>query len=601
MRVLGLGDHVSCGSALVEDGTVVAAITDERLVREKMVFGVPRASIAEILRMRRLEPGQIDAVAIATRNQHLIDGYEDFKDGWFGLKRGRFKQYLFEMASGVSKYRSRLPFLDTIYYGLRQPAFDRRRKALERILKEEFGLDCPVHFLDHHHCHVASAYYTSRFKDATVFSIDGGGDGRSVRIYQGRDGKLEPLGEVSSFNSLGTFYSYVTQICGFKAGRHEGKITGLAAFGEPCHVDALRKILVYEDGGFRNVANVFFLSALKELAKVLPPDFSHKDLAASIQVYAEELVTHLVRHWVGETGLSNVALAGGVMANVKINQRVHELPEVDAVYVHPGMSDEGMPVGAAITLCRELSGDTSVPSEHVTMRHVYLGPEYTDEEIGQALQAAGVAAKRFDPVEPEIARLLADGRVVARFNGRMEYGPRALGNRTILYQATDPSVHYWLNNALKRTEFMPFAPIVMTDHADRCFVNMKGAEDTARFMTITFDCTPWMAEHLPGVVHVDNTARPQLVSAEDNPSIYSILEAYHGLTGLPGLINTSFNMHEEPIVCTPQDGIRAFLLGHLDVLAMGNWIAENPEPFARDDDSSRFDQALERRGVVRLG
>jgi len=181
----------------------------------------------------------------------------------------------------------------------------------------------------------------------------------------------------------------------------------------------------------------------------------------------------------------------------------------------------------------------------------------------------------------------------------MEYGPRALGNRSILYQATDPTVHYWMNDALKRTEFMPFAPIVMAEFADQCFHHVDGASNTARFMTITFDCTEWMARHCPGVVHVDNTARPQLVSERDNPSMYRILAEYYRLTGLPCLINTSFNMHEEPIVCTPSDAIRAFKLGHLDYLAIGNWIARNPNPAERKVDIAKFEAHLNRRGVVK--
>ncbi len=268
MRILGIGDHVSCGSALVEDGKLVAAITDERLVREKMVFGIPRESVQKILEMQGLKPGDIDGIAIATTNQHLIDDYVDFKDGWFGLKRSKFKQALFEVASNVSKLRKKLPILDKIYYGMRQPAFRKRRKELERIFHEELGFDCPVHFLDHHYCHITSAYYTSGYKEATVFSIDGGGDGNSCKVYDVVDGKFRELCAISSFDSLGTFYSYITQVCGYKAGRHEGKITGLAAYGKPKYIPLLKKILIEEDGRLINVGNVFFISALRELQKI---------------------------------------------------------------------------------------------------------------------------------------------------------------------------------------------------------------------------------------------------------------------------------------------------------------------------------------------
>lgn len=598
MKVLGIGDHVNCGSALVEDGEVVAAINDERLVREKMVFGVPRESVKKILEMKGLTPDDIDAIAVATKNQHFYDEYLDFRGGWFGLERGPFKQALFDVASYVSKLRSKIPFLDNIYYTLRAPAFRQRRNGLRKIFRNEFGFSCPIHFLDHHFCHATSAYYTSGYDNATVFSIDGGGDGKSGKVYDVTEGKFDELSAVSSFASLGNFYSYITQICGFDAGRHEGKITGLAAYGDPEYVPILRKILVLENGRFKNVGNVFFHSAVREIERLLPEDFSHKNLAASIQEYAEELVTGLVEYWLAETGRSKVALAGGVCANVKINQRVHELSEVDSVYVHPGMTDAGMPVGAALGAYFRHSEDTYQPDSSDCMQHVYLGPEYSEEEIRSELESEGIDASHHQNVEEEVARLLADGAVVARFNGRMEYGPRALGNRSILYQPTDPSVQFWLNESLDRTEFMPFAPVVLREHVDQCFVDYQGAEDTARFMTITFECTDWMAEHCPGVVHIDKTARPQVVSEKDNPSMYRILSHYYDLTGLPVLINTSFNMHEEPIVCTPSEAVRSFKQGHLDYLAIGNWLAENPSPLSRDVDRSKHEAALEREGKV---
>lgn len=412
MRILGIGDHVSCGSALIEDGKVVAAITDERLIREKMAFGIPRESIKTILNMQGLKPDDIDAIAVATINQHLIDGYIDFKDGWFGLKRSKFKQVLFVVASKISKLRKKLPFLDKIYYGMRQPAFRKRREELQRIFHQEFGFKCPVHFLDHHFCHITSAYYTSGYKDATVFSIDGGGDGNACKVYDVVDGDFKELCAISSFNSLGTFYSYITQICDYKAGRHEGKITGLAAYGKPKFIPILKKILIEKNGHFINVGNVFFLSALRELQKLLPEDFSHKDISASIQNYSEELVVGMVKHWTQHTQHYNVALAGGVCANVKINQRVHELPEVESIFVHPGMSDEGMGVGAALGLYYQLSGN-KYDHNFETMKDVYLGPSYNDNEIKLELDKQDVEAEHLDDIEKEIARILADNAIVS--------------------------------------------------------------------------------------------------------------------------------------------------------------------------------------------
>ena len=600
MVILGIGDHISCGTALIRDGKMEFAITDERLVREKMVFGMPRESIRMILKDYVSSPDEIDAVAIATENQHIVPEYTDFKDGWFGLKRSGFKDKLFRLASNVSKLRAKAPFIDKIYYAVRQPAFNARRAEWRRVLKQEFGINAPVHFIDHHFCHITSAYYTSGFRDATVFSIDGGGDGKSGKVYDVTDGKFTELLTTSSFDSIGAFYSYITQICGYKAGRHEGKITGLAAYGEPRYIPQLQKILKEENGHIKNVGNVFFWSALRELQKLIPPDFKHKDLAASVQNHTEQMVVALIEYWVKQTGHRNVALAGGVCANVKINQRINESAETEQVYIHPGMSDEGMPVGAALALYYELSGEQYDPDKITTMEHVYLGPEFSDEEIKAELDKEDVKATYHDDVEVEIAKLLADNKVVARFDGRMEYGPRALCNRTIMYPPTDPTLTYWLNEALDRTEFMPFAPVVLKEYEDECFIDMDGTRETARFMTITYDCTEDFAKKCPGVVHVDNTARPQTVSEKDNPSAYKVLREFHKLTGLPAIINTSFNMHEEPIVCTPYDAIRAFKLGHIDYLAIGHWIAKNENPVQRNNDDTQFMQGLEKTGFDRV-
>jgi carbamoyltransferase len=207
---------------------------------------------------------------------------------------------------------------------------------------------------------------------------------------------------------------------------------------------------------------------------------------------------------------------------------------------------------------------------------VYYGPSYDDKTIERAVQQADLPASYEPAIQRRIAGLLAQGRVVARFTGRMEYGPRALGHRSILYQTTDATVNDWLNDKLQRTEFMPFAPATLSEHAQHYYEGLAGAEDPARFMTITFDCTRRMKRESPGVVHADGTARPQLIDAATAPDFEQILRAYHELTGLPSLINTSFNMHEEPIVCTPDDALRSFQQGNLDYLAIGNWLVANP-------------------------
>ncbi len=214
--------------------------------------------------------------------------------------------------------------------------------------------------------------------------------------------------------------------------------------------------------------------------------------------------------------------------------------------------------------------------------NVYFGPNFTDADIERALDDSTLAYEMHPNIERKIAQLVSDGYVVARVNGRMEYGPRALGNRSILYHPTDRSVNDWLNKNLSRTEFMPFAPSTLFEEADRCYENIGAGLEPGRFMTITYQCTPWMKEACPGVVHVDGTARPQLVREKDNPSYYRIIKEFYKITGLPALINTSFNMHEEPIVCSPADAVRAFQKGHLDYLAIGNYLVKNPQPLTHE-------------------
>jgi carbamoyltransferase len=263
-------------------------------------------------------------------------------------------------------------------------------------------------------------------------------------------------------------------------------------------------------------------------------------------------------------------LSGGVVANVKLNQRLRALPGVERIFIHQNMGDGGCGTGAALL---QFAADGLTPR---ALDHVYLGPTFTSDQMAEALHRAQLPFSHYTPVEPKIASLIASGKVVARFNGAMEYGPRALGNRSILYHAREPEVNQWLNQRLGRTEFMPFAPATLFEKRHDHYIDIDGAEYAAEFMTLTCDCTDRMKRESPAAVHVDGTARPQLVTERGNPSFYRILKEYNQLTGMASVINTSFNMHEEPIVCTPDDAIRAFLQGNLDHLAMGDFIAAHP-------------------------
>jgi len=576
MIILGIIDSKPSTAAIMIDGQIISAIAEERLCRMKMASGMPRQAITQVMTEAGVSPNDIDQIAVAQR----VSVFEPEPIPWSGWFNGdeQMKTYRFDQLSSVlAPMVGRIPLAWEIHHRLKRFRSRDRLRAIPALLRAAYHITTPVKFYDHHYCHATGAYYTSSFDRALVVTLDGGGDGLSGSVYIGEGGRLRRLAGVDSFNSLGNFYSYITELCGFRAEKDEGKITGLAAAGQPVYVDILRQFIRYQEPGqIRYTIPMYHRSAIRRLSERLPQNFDRADLAASVQFVLEEVGLAFIRYWLRATGLRNIAVAGGVFANVKFNQRVHQLNEVDNFFVHPAMDDSGLSVGSALAaLAEQLDFDPNRLRQ--PLDNVYFGPSYTDNQIEQAVQAAGFRAQYIPNIQAAIADLLAQGFVVARFTGRMEYGPRALGHRSILYQTTDPSVNDWLNERLNRTEFMPFAPATLAEHADKCYLGLDGARDPARFMTITFTCTPEMTATSPGVVHLDNTARPQIIDAQTAPDFYQILTAYHQLTSIPSLINTSFNLHGEPIVCTPADALRSFDQGRLDFLAIGNWMVANPE------------------------
>jgi carbamoyltransferase len=574
VKILGIADGLTSGAALIQNGKIVYAVNEERLIRAKMATGFPRESICKVLADTHTMPREIDAIAIAMVNDFFRKKAVPF-DGWFVRDQAPLKEALLSASSHITRVAGAKPLLQNSYYALKFQIGKARRKGIQEMLRRDWDFTCPIKFIDHHFAHACSAYFTAGLDEATVITMDGAGDNSSSHVYHVKDGKFRKLCNVDSFNSLGNYYGYITHVCGFKAHRHEGKITGLAAYGSPIYVDLLKRFIGYEDGSTVNKGQVFYWSAVKAIERALPRSFNREDLAASMQQVLEEIGCSYVQHWMKITACPHLALAGGVFANVKLNQRIHQMEDVQSVFIHPGMGDEGLAVGAAFALSSALVKDFGQKVISCKLDDVYFGPSFSDREIEGAITGRGLQAEYVDDIERKIAKLLAQGYVVARFDGQMEYGPRALGNRSILYQATDPSVNDWLNKRLRRTEFMPFAPVTLIEFADQCYDNLDGARYAAQFMTITVDCTQWMKKHCPAVVHVDGTARPQIIDKHSNSSYYKILKEYHALTGLPCLINTSFNMHEEPIVCSPSDALRAFTDGELDYLALGKYLLKH--------------------------
>lgn len=567
MRILGIHNALDSGAALIEDGRILAAINEERLNRKKLTRGFPVLSIKKILEIRK----DIDLIAIDCKKGHSVRIDKPFKSP-LDEPDSKISRFVNKLIYKISPILGISNFSWQMIHALRLIISPMKKKQEVGFLRKKLGLKAPIYYFDHHYNHACSAYYTSGFLDAVVITMDGGGEGYSSKIYEVREGNFKLIAKTNTYDSLGNFYAYITALLGFKAHKHEGKITGLAALGKPVYLDLFRKMITHKNGKIRNLSNSFMFSTLDKIRKTLPVNYKREDVAASIQELLEEIAGKYCEYWIKKIGIGDVALAGGVFANVRLNQKIHELDCVDNIFIHPGMGDGGLALGAAFAAHQKFCKHQ--PNSKLKIEDVYFGPEYSNEGIEKELKRHGLKYQYIEIIEKEIAKLLAKGHVVARFNGRMEYGPRALGNRSILCQATDPTVNDWLNKKLVRTEFMPFAPVTLKEFAHETYKNVKGAEHTAKFMTITFDCSDDIREKCPAVVHVDGTARPQIIDKETNPSYYKILEEYYKITKLSSIINTSFNMHEEPIVCSPDDAIRSFKKGHLDYLAIGNFLVE---------------------------
>ena len=607
MKILGISPlDTDATVTLLEDGVVTYAAAEERFTRVKQQNGFPWQALASTLEAARLNPEEIDCVAypfltwqeetrLFERNiaaeRELLDTTE----------RLNVQKLLDDARARVPENRSPVPGLRTPNECVRKGPLKKlayRLLASETVISRnaakrgsgrwekssgayhrqwhleleaalaELGLGDRLQRFPHHDTHAANAYYTSGFDDALIVTFDGYGSGLAGSVSHGRHGRMQRIHAIEYPHSLGTFYESVTSGLGFRPSRHEGKIVGLAAYGDPQVLrDVVLSRFLIEPGAFRIIEsnNLFF-------ARFLASEFPKIDVAAAYQHVLEVVATEYVAHYLRATGIRSLVLSGGVVANVKLNQRLREIPGVDRIFIHPNMGDGGCGTGAAL-LAQAAAGR---PVQPAPIEHVFWGPEYSECAIIDALQLAQLRYERHTPIEPAIARLIAGGQVVARFNGRMEYGPRALGNRSILYHACEPEVNQWLNQRLGRTEFMPFAPATLFERRHDCYHDVDGGEDAAQFMTLTFDCTTAMKRDCPAAVHVDGTARPQLVTEASNPSFHRILREYYALTGIPSIINTSFNMHEEPIVASPDHAVRAFLQGNLDYLAIGDFLVAHP-------------------------
>jgi carbamoyltransferase len=568
--ILGLNAyHGDAAAALVVDGELVAAAEEERFNRVKHVAGFPSLAAAWCLAEAGLKPEQLDHVAVGRDPRANL-----------GAKIRRTLRH----RPGISYVRSRLS---------NQARVSEAGAAVADALGIDRGhLRAKVHNVEHHRAHAASAFYVSPFEEAAILTVDGFGDFASTMLAVGHGTKLQVLDRVLFPHSLGIFYTAVTQWLGFPHYGDEGKVMGLAPYGEPVYADQLHELVRIDDGLFKLGLEYFthhtrgvemtwadgspvigriFSRRMEDLLGPArqpgePVEKHHENVARSLQEVLEEVYLHLVTSLWERTKLPRIALAGGVALNAVANGRI--LPETPftEIYIQPAAGDSGTAVGAAYDVWhREARG-----TRGFQMQSADWGPEYSDESCAGALAAAGLSSTRLDDAElfPFVASKIANGEVVGWFQGRMEYGPRALGQRSIVADPRRSDMKDILNARIKHREpFRPFAPSVLANRVGEWFEQ----DYSSPFMVLVYKTREDKREQIPAVNHVDDTGRVQSVEPDVLPRYWSLISAFDALTGVPMLLNTSFN-ENEPIVMTPVQAIETFQKTRMDMLVLGNHI-----------------------------
>ena len=569
--VLGIVDGLhDAGAALVREGRLVAAANEERFTRVKLQGGMPTRSIAAVLETAGCTPEAIDAVAVGgcatpTIATRIFRPLQSLYGPSLGICFDR-PWHPVDLAGDLVRYRLPLTRARSGDLGgrtegrLAEPVV---RRGLPPGLREK-----PLVFVDHHLAHAESAWRTAGDGSWLVVTADAHGDGRSLTVHAADEGQpLQLLQDVGVKQSLGAFYSYVTKRLGFTPGRHEGKVLGLAARGDAARVTMpfpfrLEGRTIHYDGAWG-------LAAMRRL-RVLD-DVARDDVAAWVQTGTEHILVPLIQAWLRETGRTRLALAGGVFANVVINGLLAALPEVEQLHVFPHMGDGGLAAGAA------LHAVDAVPQP---LPHAMLGPAPDGATFEDAARASGLACERPDDPDGVLLEALVAGEPCVRVVGALEFGPRALGHRSVLAPADDATLPDRLNRALRREEFMPFAPLLRAEEAQHVFEHLDAADAAARLMTVALPARRVLREACPAVVHVDGTARPQVAHAAERPALHALLSRYVETTELPAVINTSFNLHEEPIVNTPREAVRAFRQSGLPVMRLGPFVLRQPSAFS---------------------
>lgn len=566
MKILGLRHGHDASACLVIDGEIVADVAEERFTRKKNDGSFPELAIDFCLKHAGIASTELDAVALSSTK--VTPTLKAFFPGGRAEQSDRSSSPSL-LKAAIQKARGR-----TADAGVQLPTYLRRFPVRE---------DCRLLGVNHHLAHAASAYYTSGFFDekALVVTLDARGDGVSATVWRGHRNTLEKLASFDGTASLGWFYSAVTEALDWRHGSDEWKVMGLAPYGtpQPGLFDGFHP--EFEDGRLTKPhqfgkphrfpdhgCNHYHLDDALRMKELLSK-VSREDFAAEAQRVVEEQAERLIYPWLDREGMRLLCCAGGFFLNVKFNQRLWYSNRVDDQWIYPNPGDSGGAAGAALAMYYREHPER----RHRRLSHLYGGPSFDDDEIRQILDDRKLEYEQLDDVEGTTAKLLVENRIVAWFQGAMEAGPRALGSRSILMSPLAAENKDLINACVKYREmFRPFCPSMLAERADDYLENSR----LERFMVTSFRVKADKVDRIPAVVHVDGTARPQMVERDVNPRYHRLIEAFGEITGEPVVLNTSFNIKGEPIVCHPREAIKCFMDTGLDALVLGSFLLRKP-------------------------
>jgi carbamoyltransferase len=573
MYILGINaafhDSAAC---LLKDGKLLAAAEDERFTHIKhgkrpvpfSTWELPFHAIDYCLKTAGIHLKDVDHIAYSFDPYLLLGDHEGQTAIEIPLEPGDDRLHK-EWSNPWDPL-----FLSSIVNAPRQLVDGYPHHLQQRFIGTSVT-DFEWHFVEHHIAHAASCFHCSPFERAAVLTMDGRGEKATTTYSIGTGNSLNRIGQVNMPNSLGLLYEEVTTHLGFLHSSDEYKVMALASYGNPVYADEFRDMIRLGENGQYTVSNQNLEQRFGP-KRLRHEEFTgkHFDIAHSLQLVLEETVLKITEWLHRETGEENLCFAGGVALNCVLNGRIRDQGLFKNIWVQPASGDDGTALGAALWIDAQKRNS---PEKSFVMNHAYWGPEYNDEEIEKFIKWAKVPYKKLDNIAEEAAEILAEDKIIGWYQGRMEYGPRALGSRSILASPISPKMQARLNEVKDREDFRPVAPVVLEEEASNWFKNATYSP----FMLFVYDVEEGKADQIPAVRHVDGTARIQTINREQHPQYYDLLKAFQQRTGVPVLVNTSFNTLGKPIVCSPRDAIECFWTSPFDALIIGSFLIEKNE------------------------